>query len=177
MPATSFTGSSDANNVLLGLGTLGLASYPSGSPAAFQTVGFIKSCQVTYSREFKDFESAGLLVKRLVFRDRLVMHSDWAEIKITNLNKLMRGTTAGNDTAGSIAFGGDRSIQRYVVRFEHTTSDGRYVTLDIYKSTPAGEARINFAEEEFITYPVEFQAEVDSARAAGQQYARINIAA
>ncbi len=168
----------NANNVHLGLGVLGLASYPGASPVTYTDVGYIKGCGLTYSREFKDFESAGVLVKRLVFRDRLTMNTQWAEIKIANLSKVYApGLTYDNGTWGLVEFGGSRTISRYLVRFESTRDDGKIITVDIWKATPAGDQTLNFAEEEFITYPVEFTAEADSSRASSRQYGRITISA
>lgn len=163
------TATKNADKVLLGLGTLGLVKLPAGSPAAYTDVGYIKSCSVTYTRELKDFESAGILVKRLAFRDRLTMESDWAEVSVTNLSKLIQSPGL---TANSMQFGGSRLIDRYGVRFEHTKEDGNLFTVDIFRATPAGDARLAFAEEEFITYPTNFSAEADTTKPTGQQYGR-----
>ncbi len=166
----------DSNNVHLGLGILGLASYPGASPVSYTDVGYIKACSLEYSREFKDFESAGLLIKRLVFRDRLTLTSTWAEIKIANLAKLFApGLTYDNGTTGLIEYGGNRTITRYLVRFESIRDDNKTITVDIWKAAASGTQTLAFAEEEFITYPVEFAAEVDSARASGRRYGRITI--
>lgn len=166
----------DSNNVLLGLGVLGLAAWPLASPLVHTDVGYIKSCEIAYSRELKDFESAGILVKRLVFRDRFNLKSNWAEVSVANLKKLIPYTSVTN----GLAFGGDRSITRYSVLFEHTISDDdggeRLLSVRLYKSIIGGEVTLNFAEEEYITYPTEFSAEADTTKAAGQQYGYITIA-
>jgi hypothetical protein len=167
------TPNKDPDNVHLGLGILGIKPFPAGSPPAdFADVGYLKGCTIAYNRELRDFESAGILVKRLAFRDRLTMNADWAEISITNLATLIPGTVAGN----KLTFGGSRVINRYSVRFESERDDGKLITVDIFKATPAGESRLAFAEEEFITYPVEFAAEVDESKTSGQQYGSIEIA-
>lgn len=167
----AITPAKDANNVTLGLGILGLADF-GGSPYTFVDVGYIKSMTMTYNRELKDFESAGILVKRLAFRDSMTMTADWAEIKLSNLQKAIPGSTTGS----THKFGGDRTIDRYAVRFEHTRDDGQVITVDMYKATPASEFELAFAEEEFITYPVEFSAEADTTKATGQQYGSVRIA-
>ena len=167
----------DPDSILLGLGVLGLAAWtdsttPPGSPADFVDVGYIKGCTVAYSRETKDFESAGILVKRLVFRDRLTLTADWAEVSIDNLSSIIEGTL----TSGSaLEFGGSRAITRYAVRFEHTRSDEQLFTVNIWKAIPAGNFELAFAEEEYIQYPVEFSAEADSTRAAGRQYGSFRV--
>ena len=166
----------DPDSILLGLGTLGIAAWsgssPPASPTTFTDVGYLKGCNITYSRELKDFESAGLLVKRLVFRDRLTMTADYAEVSIKNLKNIIPGT----ETGAAIYFGGNRTISRYAVRFEHTRSDNLIVTVDIFKAIAGGNVELAFAEEEYITYPVEWAAEADTTRTSGQQYGRIRIA-
>ena len=169
----------DPDQVHLGLGVLGLASFPQGSPpAGFTDVGYLKGMSLAYNRELKDFESAGLLVKRLAFRDRLTATSEWAEISVGNLNTLLPQENQGMGqafTGPQITFGGSRAITRFAMRFESLRDDNKYITIDIFKCTPAGEFRLAFAEEEFITYPVEFAAEADTSRPTGKQYGRIRI--
>lgn len=171
MPAT-ITDSKSADAVTLGLGILGISVWPAGSPATFTDVGYIKKMTATYSRELKEFESGGVLVKRLAFRDRFTFDSDWAEVSITNMQKLIEGDGGAND----LKFGGDRTIHRYALRFEHLRDDGKYVTLDMYKSIASGEFSLAFAEEEFITYPTQWSAEADTTHAAGERYGKITIA-
>lgn len=161
----------NADAVILGLGVLGLAAYPAASPLTFTDVGYIKSCEVSYSRELKDFESAGVLVKRLAFRDRFSLKSNWAEVSISNLQKLIPSTAITN----GMDFGGSRAITRYLVQFEHTRDDNKVITIRLYKTIAAGEATLGFAEEEFITYPTEFQAEADTNKPSGRQYGFITI--
>ncbi len=176
-PMSTITEVKNADNVQLGLGVLGLVAYPAGSPQTFLDVGYIKSCTVSYTRELKDFESAGILVKRLVFRDRLTLTADWAEISATNMKKLIANGATGTEGESQygVRFGGSRAIKRYVVRFESTRDDNGLITVDIYKATPAGEFRLAFAEEEFITYPTEFSAEVDTGKPVGQRYGKITV--
>ena len=168
----AITPAKNVDAVTLGLGILGLVTLPAGSPATFSDVGYIKSATFTYSRELKDFESGGFLVKRLAFRDRFGMDADWAEVSISNLSKIIPSPGL---TGSSMQFGGNRNINRVGVRFEHTRDDNKVVTVDIFRATPAGDFRLAFAEEEFITYPVNFSAELDTAKASGQQYGRISI--
>lgn len=177
IPMSTITERKDADNVQLGLGVLGLAAYPAGSPQTFLDVGYIKSCTVAYTRELKDFESAGILVKRLVFRDRLTLTADWAEISATNMKTLIANGATGTEGQSQygVRFGGSRAIKRYLVRFESPRDDNGLITVDIYKATPAGEFRLAFAEEEFITYPTEFSAEVDTTKPAGQRYGKITV--
>lgn len=176
----AITSVKNANAVHLGLGTLGLLAWPAGSPASgFVDVGYLKGLTVTYNRELKDFESAGILVKRLAFRDRLTLTADWAEISVKNLNAVLPQPNQGQGLGyggAAVGFGGSRTIQRFAVRFESTRDDNQVITVDIYKATPSGEFKLAFAEEEFITYPVEFGAEVDTTRPTGQQYGKISIA-
>lgn len=164
----------DPDSVRFGLGTLGLVPLPAGSPASFTDVGYIKSCTATYSRELKDFESAGLLVKRLAFRDRFGLNATWAEVSITNLSKLIPSPGL---TASSMQFGGSRTINRFGVRFESTpeVDDGPFITIDLFRATPSGEFSLAFSDEDFVQYPVEFSAELDVAKPTGQQYGRITI--
>lgn len=164
----------DKNSVTLGLGTLGLYTLPAGSPVAPIDVGYIKACTVTYSRELKDFESAGLLVKRLTFRDRLNLTADWAELSIKNLSKIIPSTVNGSQNG--MTFGGDRSITRYGVQFEHTRDDNKVVTVRIYSAIASGDFALAFAEEDYIKFPVAYSAEADSTKAVGQQYGSITIA-
>lgn len=179
----AMTAIKNANNVHLGLGNLGLAAYPGSSPVSYVDVGYLKGCTLEYNRELKDFTSAGLLVKRLIFRDTATLKTVFAEIKMTNLQKvfnpgysLISESNADGSSAGLIEFGGYRTITRYLARFESLRDDGKTVTVDIWKTTPTGTATLPFAEEDYITYPVEFGAEIDSARATGRQYGRITIA-
>lgn len=171
--AATITEVKDPDAVTLGLGVLGMAAYPTGSPGTFTDVGYLKGFSVAYTRELKEFESAGLLIKRLAFRDRLSLRATWAEVSLDNLEKVIQGTRAGN----THRFGGDRSISRYALRFEHTRDDDEIITVEVYKSVAASDFELAFAEEEFITYPVEFSAEADTSRTTGQQYGYIKIAA
>ncbi len=75
-----------------------------------------------------------------------------------------------------MTFGGDRSITRYGVLFEHTRDDNKVMTVQIYRAIAGGEATLAFAEEEFIKYPTEFQAERDTTKSPGQLYGRMTIA-
>jgi hypothetical protein len=168
----AITESKNADAVTLGLGVLGLCALPAASPQTFTDVGYIKACTVSYSRELKDFESGGLLVKRLAFRDRFRANADFAEVSITNLNKIIPSTASGGN---SIRFGGSRTINRYAVRFEHTRDDAAVITIDIYRAVASGEFALAFAEEEFIKYPVEYSAEADTTKTVGQQYGKIAI--
>lgn len=177
MPITSVK---DTNAIHLGLGTLGLAAYPQGSPpGSFADVGYIKKMDLTYNRELKDFESAGILVVRLAFRDTLKANADWAEVSMKNLNTCIPqpNQPQGQGYAGStITFGGSRTINRFALRFESTRADSKVITFDMFKCTPTGEFKFAFAEADFITYPVEFGAEVDNTKPTGSQYGRISIA-
>ena len=168
----TITESKSADAVTLGLGVLGIAAWPPGSPAVWTDVGYIKSMTATYSRELKEFESGGILVKRLAFRDRFMFDADWAEVSITNLQKVIAGDEGANDHK----FGGSREINRYALRFEHLRDDLKYVTVDLYKAVAGGEFKLAFAEEDFIVYPTNWSAERDTTKAAGQQYGRITIA-
>lgn len=169
----------DSSAIFLGLGILGLAAYPQGSPpGAFADVGYIKNMSITYNRELKDFESGGILVVRLAFRDSLKANADWAEVSVKNLNTVIpqpnqpQGQGYGGNT---ITFGGSRVINRFALRFEATRPDNKVITFDMFKCTPTGEFKFAFAEEDFVTYPVEFGAEVDSTKPTGSQYGRVSI--
>lgn len=166
MPAITET--KNADSILLGLGVFGLAPY-SASPGSYIDVGYIKGARFNYTRELKDFESGGILVKRISFRDRFGCTVDWAEVSLDNLAKVIPGTLSGN----SFRFGGEKTITRYAARFEHTRDDGDLVQITIYRTIPGGEFELAFAEEDFITYPVEFQAEADSSEPVGRQYGAI----
>lgn len=171
----------DPNSVHLGLGTLGLLAYPQGSPpGSFLDVGYIKKMDVTYNRELKDFESAGILIVQLAFRDRLTAEADWAEVSPKNLNTVLpqpnqaQGQGYGGTT---VSFGGSRTINFFALRFESVRqTDGKTITFDMFKCTPSGEFKFAFAEEDFITYPVSFGAQVDTTKPAGTRYGRITIA-
>lgn len=171
MASFSITDDKDEDAVILGLGRLGMGSYPQTSPGTFTDVGYIKAASFAYNREFKEFESAGLLVKRLVFRDRLTLTAEYAEVSITNLNRVIQGTKTGDN----IEFGGHRNIDRFAVRFEHQRSDNKIIQITMFKSVPAGQFQFAFAEEEFVRYPVEFSAEADPDKAAGKQYGVIKL--
>jgi len=171
MAYSQITSVKDSDSILLGLGTLGITSTL-GSPATFADVGYIKGCEVTYTREFREFTSAGLLVKRLVFSDRLELNAEWAEVSISNLQTVF---APGASAVDEISFGGSKTVTQYRVQFEHQRSDNYWLALTIWKAVPSGEFTLAFAEEEFIQYPVQFAAEVDDAKAAGAQYARIRI--
>lgn len=166
MPAISEV--KDADSILLGLGVFGLAPY-AASPGSYTDVGYIKGARFNYSRELKDFESGGILIKRIAFRDRFGCTVDWAEVSLSNLSKVIPGGLSGN----SFSFGGEKSITRYAARFEHPRDDGDLLQITIYRTIPGGEFELAFAEEDFITYPVEFQAEADASEAVGRQYGKI----
>lgn len=171
MAYSQITQAKNADAVLLGLGTLGLASLPGSSPFTFSEVGYIKGVEVNYTREFREFMSAGLMVKRLVFSDRLEMTAQWAEVSITNLSKLF----VGSSTVDQINFGGSKSVTPWRVKFEHQRSDNRWLTFEMFRAIPGGEVNLAFDEEEFIQYPANFVAEVDSSQSVGQQYGRIRL--
>lgn len=164
----------DEDSILLGLGQLGLAALPRTSPDTYDGVGYIKGASFTYSRELKDFESGGVLIKRTVYRDRFSLSADWAEVNITNLNRVFQGTVSGigNNT---INFGGGRAMTRFAARFEHERDDGNILQIDMFKCAPSGEFALAFQEEDFVTYTVQMDAEADSDMAAGQRYGRIRL--
>lgn len=169
MPAT-LTEVKDPDSILLGLGVLAMASY-AASPTVYVDVGYIKGAAFKYTRELKEFESAGILVKRLVFKDRFELNAQFAEVSISNLNKLFQGTA----TSTKITFGGQKTITRYSIRFEHTRDDNKVVQVDMFKTAPSGEFTLGFEEENFITYPVVFVGEADTTKTAGQQLGKIQI--
>lgn len=170
MAYSQITEAKNADSVLLGLGRLGISTTLT-SPAVFADVGYLKGIEISYTREFREFTSAGLLVKRLVFSDRLTATAQWAEVSISNLAKLFTGTA----TADTITFGGSRAITSYQLKFEHQRSDNQWLTFEMFKATPGGEFNLAFDEEEYIQYPVEFVAEVAAGRTAGEQYGRIRL--
>ena len=61
------------------------------------------------------------------------------------------------------------------VKFEHQRSDNYWLTFEIFKAIPGGEATLAFDEEEFIQYPANFVAQVDDTQATGEQYGRIRL--
>jgi hypothetical protein len=174
---TTITESKSPESILLGLGTLGLAAYPLTSPVTFGDVGYIKQAGFSFSREFKDFESGGELIKRIAFRDRFELTAQFAEVKIATLNKIIPSTLGnhGDGAGSSIDFGGDKTLDEYAVRFEHVRTDGKIVRVDIWKAIPAGEQSLAFAEEDYITYPVVFAAQSDPTKAVGRRYGRISL--
>lgn len=178
MAVNTITSVKTPSAILLGLGILGIRALPLGSPpAAFADIGYIKGCGISYNRELRNFESGGVLIKQLVFRDTFSMNVTAAEVNIATLNKLIPSTLS-NATPGTnnrITFGGGRVITEYNVLFEHTRSDGKIIQIEVFKSIVGGEVTLNFAEEEFITYPVNFTAQADESKTVGQQYARITL--
>lgn len=171
MSYSQITQAKNADAVLLGLGTLGLAASSGSSPFTFADVGYLKGVEVAYTREFREFSSAGLLVKRLVFSDRLEMTAQWAEVSITNLSKFF----VGSSTVDQINFGGSKSINKWRTKFEHQRSDSKWLTVEIFQAVPGGDINLAFDEEEFIQFPANFVAEVKSTESVGQQYGRIRL--
>lgn len=168
----TITETKNKDNILLGLGRLGVASLPVSSPVVFTDVGYIKAAGFNYTREIKDFESAGILIKRSVIRDRFTLKADLAEFSIANLNRIIQGTTGGTDT---IYFGGHRTRTTFYTRFEHLRTDNAIVQMDIYQALPSGSFDLAFKEEDYMLTTVEFGAEADSSKTSGQQYGRIRI--
>lgn len=164
----------DTDAVMLGLGELGLCPT-STSPRVFTSVGYIKGCTFKYTRELKDFESAGFLVKRLAFRDKFEMSADWAEASLTHLALIIPATTVGSPVS-DMSFGGSRTTTTYSVRFEHTRSDAKVLTIDLYKGLAGGDFNFAFAEEAYITFPVQFSGQLDTSKPSGQQYGRMTLA-
>jgi len=161
----------DADAVLLGLGTFEVGSYPLPSPTDYVDVGYIKGTTVRYSRELKEFESAGLLVKRLPFRESFGIDGEWAQVSIENLAFVIQGTS----TSTLLEFGGDTTITRRSIKFTHTRDDGKELTVTVHKTVAGAEFELAFAEEDFIQYPVSFNAELDSTKAVGKQYGSIEL--
>lgn len=173
MSATfSISETKNKDNILLGLGRLGIASVPVSSPVSFTDVGYIKAAGFNYTREIKDFESGGILVKRAVIRDRFTLKADLAEFSIAQLQRFIQGTVTGADT---LTFGGQRTRTTYYVRFEHLRTDNAIVQMDIYQALPSGSFDLAFKEEDYMLTTVEFGAEASSSYASGQQYGRIRI--
>lgn len=168
----TITEAKNKDNILLGLGRLGIAAVPVTSPVTFTDVGYIKGAGFNYTREIKDFESGGILVKRSVIRDRFTLKADLAEFSIDQLNRFIQGTKTGSDT---LTFGGHRTRNTFYVRFEHLRTDNAIVQLDIYQALPAGSFDLAFQEEDYMVTSVEFGAEASSSYASGQQYGRIRI--
>jgi hypothetical protein len=173
MATFSITSVKESDSVLLGLGRLGMGLYTTVPATVYTDVGYIKQLSFTYSRELKEFTSAGLRVKRLVFSDRATIQSSWAQVSVTNLQKIIQGTV--NSPPTDILFGGQRTTTNYSVRFEHQRSDGKILQFNMFKTLPSGDYELAFAEEEFITYPVTFEAEADTSQADGQQYGSIKL--
>jgi len=172
MPAT-LTETKDPDSILLGIGVLALASY-AASPTVYADTGYLKGAAYKYTRELKEFESAGVLVKRLVFKDRFELTAQYAEVSISNLTKIFQPQVGGT-TATKILFGGQKTITRYSARYEHLRDDGKYLQIDMFKTAPSGEFTLGFEEENFITYPVNFVGEADTTKTSGQQLGKIQI--
>jgi len=168
---SQITNAKNSDAVLLGLGRLGIAAASGSSPFTFSDVGYLKGVEVAYTREFREFQSAGLLVKRLVFSDRLEMTAQWAEISISNLSRFFQGSS----TVDQINFGGSKVVNQFRTKFEHQRSDNKWLTFEMFRGIPGGEVNLAFDEEEFIQFPANFVAEVDNSQAPGQQYGRIRL--
>jgi len=169
MATHTITEAKDGDSVILGLGLFGTKAF--GSGGSFTDVGYVKGISLTYTRELVEFESAGLLVKRLAFRDRMSMEVEMAEVSIANLALIIPGTSSSTQ----ITFGGDKTITRLAVRFEHLRDDNKIIQVDMYKTVASGEVSLEFAEEEFITFPTTFEAELDTSQTSGEQYGIIQI--
>jgi len=76
-----------------------------------------------------------------------------------------------------LEFGGDTSITRRSVRFTHTRDDDAQLVVDVYKTVAGAEFELAFAEEDFIQYPVSFEAELDDTKDSGKQYGKIELVA
>jgi len=161
----------DADAVLLGLGTFEVGSFPLPSPPDYVNVGYIKGTTVRYSRELKEFESAGLLVKRLPFRESFGIDGEWAQVSIENLAFVIQGTS----TSTTLELGGDTTITRRSIQFTHIRDDAKQLVVEVFKTVAGAEFELAFAEEDFIQYPVAFNAELDSTKAAGKQYGKISL--
>lgn len=172
MPAT-LTQTKDPDSVILGLGVLAMASYAQ-SPTSYTDVGYIKGAGFKYTRELKEFESGGVLVKRLFFKDRFELNAQFAEVSIANLTRIFQ-PQAGASTSTKVLFGGQTTLTRYAIRHEFTRDDGKLIQVDMFKTTPSGEFTLNYEEENFMTYPVNFVGEADTTKTAGQQLGKIQI--
>lgn len=173
MPAT-LTETKDSNAVAFGLGVLAMAAY-AVSPTTYTDVGYIKGAGYKYTRDLKEFIASGIFVKRLVYTDRFECDAQFAETSMANIIKIFQPTAAGTVSANKILFGGQKTITRYAIRFENTRDDGSVIQIDMFKSIPGGAFALDFKEDSFLQYPVNFVAEADTTHTAGQQYGKIQI--
>jgi len=174
----TITEDKDPDSILFGIGNLALMAYVAGvlaSPLVLVDTGILSAAEITYNRAVQSFKAGGTKWKTLVSDDDLTFQATYAEVAITNLQRAIQGTLSGvgNNT---IKFGGQRNLDPYYARFEHTRSDGLIVTFDMYKGVASGEFKLGFGDQ-FITYPTTFEANADAAKPAGQRYGLIKIAA
>jgi hypothetical protein len=174
MPGTfSITEVKDANSVILGLGRFGIGTYTTVPATTFTDIGYIKGVEMTYNRELKEFQSAGVIIKRIVFRDTFSCKVTWAEVSLKNMQLFFGGTL--NSPPTILKFGGHRTLTRRTVRFEHLKDDGNILRTTVFKCIPGGEFTMAYAEEEYVTVPGEFSAEEDTSQPLGQRYAEIAL--
>jgi len=175
MPAT-LTEVKDSSSVAFGLGVLAMAAY-AVSPTTYTDVGYLKGATFKYQRDLKEFIASGVFVKRLVYTDRFELDAQFAETSMANMVKVFQPTTAGQISSSKFMFGGHKNITRYAVRFENTREDNQVIQIDMFKTTPGGAFQLDFKEDSFLQYPVNFVAETDTTRTSGQQYGKIQIGA
>lgn len=144
-----------------------------------------------YMRGKLDFKPSGDLgpAKQFVINEEVTLRASMAEFNLTKLRQVLGVETAVNAsmaanpsynpasfdiTAGKtysyLTFGGDKSIQTYAIRFEHTMPDSnRKIVIVLYKAASMADLSLAFKEEGVLEMPLAFRALTVSGRDAGDQ--------
>ena len=154
-------------------------------------VGHVKgTVQVGFPREFLGFKPANELgvVKNFIIREGMQVRCTSAELKLANIKLAMGVTTnvtASFEPSGvgashswsvesgevwdSLTFGGEKELDEFGLRIEHTRPNGNKIEVILYKAQCISEFNIDFNEEDISMPELVFSGLTDSSRAAGDK--------
>lgn len=189
----------NTEKITLGLGVLELGVFSNGAFVSYADAGAIKATgTVTWMRETLPFETGRPLqiVKRDTVREHAMFQFELAEVSVANIKAsigyfsvsssvvptFVDGTSVAptGDLTSSVSavgpsdvigFGGLCDLNLVSLRFTHlkACSTGRRQIVEIYKARPTGTLALPFRETDWNQYTIQWEAEPDLTKPAGQQ--------
>lgn len=193
------------NNIHLGLGILEVGRYVNGVFQAYRNYGAIKATgTLTWQRTTQVFTTGRPLqaIKREVTEEMLTAQFTLAELTVANLKDSVGGGTQSDsvtptfvdgtsvapkgDLTDSVVgvgisdvfkFGGQCDVQTVALRFTSIKScaTGKRYIFEMFKANPTGQLALPFNETDWSQYQIEFAANADLDKPAGEQYGQFII--
>jgi hypothetical protein len=171
----------DERNILLGPGIIYF-----GNP--FVNLGQIKG-DASFNYTLRPYDVVGgnplILLRRFTLEERVNVTVPLLEIQATTLSLWFRnfqsgastvvGTPSGGGTLYSQQFGGGSQVPFSLLKFQHPTPEGGYLSFLAFRGYPPLELRLPFPEQRESIIDAVFEFRNDPTRAPGVQLGQVDV--